>query len=151
MADGSTLKPLTVAEIVAFQPPANLAGWKLTQDTAGGYSYRAAIGDVSYIATPKQWEGRIMAQTVNSAATGINYGLNLQSLHNEMADSIRTNSGTFRPEGAENVTLNGTAAVPPGAACDPPVAVGGSYDHLLLPGALLIAAGIYYITGKRKA
>lgn len=142
-------KPLTVAEIVAYQPPANLAGWKLTQDTAGGYSYRAVVGDVSYIATPKQWEGRIMAQTTSNN-TGTNFGLNLNELP-RAAEEFRTEAGTFRPEGAEGAVLNGTAvpAVPAADGCAPP-SVSGSYDNFLLPAAIVGAGLLYFFRGNRK-
>jgi hypothetical protein len=147
------LPPLTVAEIVGYKPPKNLTGFKLTPETNGGYSYRARIDGILYIAIPHEWEGRTMTTNpTTTAQVGENFGLNLNELPKSHADTFTTNSGTFRPVGAENVTLNGnataTAVLPADGSAVPP-SMPGPYDNLFLPGAIVVAAAIYFIT-KRK-
>lgn len=137
------LRPLTVAEIVAFKSPPNLAGWNLVQDRSGGYSYRATIGGIDYIGTPHEWAGRSLTQP-QPANTGDN---SMQSFAtngalNGVTDLSTQTAGTMQTnDPAINRALVPRDAISSSSVASPAATVTGSSIHpgILLGVVLLVA------------
>lgn len=128
------IRPLTVAEIVTFQQPPNLAGWKLTQDVKGGYAFRATIGDIDYIATPHEWSGRSLFQLAKPEGATVE-GFTSFAAENGVTDLSTQTAGTMQTnDPAINRALVPKDAITSSSVASPAATVTGSSIH---PGTLL--------------
>lgn len=128
---------LTLQEIVAFQRPQSLHDWTPTLDTQGGMSYRAHVNGIHYIATPDAWEGRVLPLTKGNIMGSLANGV--EGLQNAIPGEFMSNNPGFRPPGAESSTNCPTPEPIPFDGV-----MGFSFDKLLVPGAILLAAAALY-------
>lgn len=144
--------PLTVGEIITYQRPANLAGWVLTQDTAGGYSYRTKLNGISYIATPEEWEGRTLTTKTGASSMG-NFATNgVLDLTSQTPGTLETND----PRIDRNLVPTDTGTTIPAAN---PAASCSTYQPAILIGVAVVVtffltsafAGLLYFAAGRRS
>lgn len=159
--DNDAKPPLTVAEIVAFKTPANLAGWRLVQDLNGGYSFRATVGGLDYIATPREWAGRTLTQGGSSMPSFTAYGAmnGVTDITSQTVGTLETNDPNINralvPTGESEY---GTACPAPEPLPQPGLTGHPLFIPVLIVGVVVftfvctsVLAGLtYFIFGRRS-
>jgi hypothetical protein len=153
-SDDGPPPPLTVAEILAFKAPPNLSGWRLAADVNGGYSFRATIGDIDYIATPHTWAGRTLTTNTGGSSMGSFATNGVMGLNTQMPGTMATNDPNMnRALVPIDATETSTSTVQPDVTeqqtgVDPTTFIGIALLAAVV--VAIVAGSLAYVAGRRS-